>query len=288
MNRWAKVSALTLGLVVAGLAYVVEAAPPGQSAGEGQVVFQQKCAACHTIGQGDRSGPDLKGVTARRDRAWLTRWIATPDRLIAQGDPIAAEMLKKYSVPMPNMGLSDAEVSSVVAYLEAQSGGAAAAAPQPAQAPAKAPAQAPVQTSAVGDPGIGKQLFSGGVVLQNGGSPCIACHSVAGIGALGGGVLGPDLTGSYSKYGDAGMSTVLASLPFPTMQPIFGSRPLTPVEQANLKAFFQQATAAERPAEALGLLAIIAVVGAGAFFVLIHFLWRGRLAAVRQPLVRGR
>src|SRR5215467_15602236 len=37
----------------------------------GQAMFKKICAPCHTIGVGDRVGPDLRGVTQRRERAWL-------------------------------------------------------------------------------------------------------------------------------------------------------------------------------------------------------------------------
>ncbi len=39
---------------------------------KGQYLFATKCISCHTIGHGDRVGPDLLGVTHARDRAWLT------------------------------------------------------------------------------------------------------------------------------------------------------------------------------------------------------------------------
>src|SRR5215469_15302682 len=38
----------------------------------GQALFRKLCAPCHTIGVGDRIGPDLRGVTQRRDHAWLS------------------------------------------------------------------------------------------------------------------------------------------------------------------------------------------------------------------------
>src|SRR4029453_11473856 len=52
----------------------------------GQALFKKICAPCHTIGVGDRVGPDLRGVTARRDHDWLTRYIRNPGRMLAQKD----------------------------------------------------------------------------------------------------------------------------------------------------------------------------------------------------------
>ncbi len=60
----------------------VYAATPG---GQGQAIFEQKCQGCHSIGGGQIVGPDLKGVTSRRDRDWLISFITSPDQLIAQG-----------------------------------------------------------------------------------------------------------------------------------------------------------------------------------------------------------
>ncbi len=46
-----------------------------QPAEEGETIFQAQCAACHTIGGGPLVGPDLLGVTERRENDWLIRWI---------------------------------------------------------------------------------------------------------------------------------------------------------------------------------------------------------------------
>ncbi len=147
--------------------------------------------------------------------------------------------------------------------------------------PAFASAEAPS-----GDPNVGKQYFTGARHFQNGGSACIACHSVAGLGALGGGAVGPDLTQAYDKFGDGGLSAILATLPFATMQPIYAARPLTPEEQADLKAFFQQTAISQRATESLAPLALLAVLGAAILFLLSQLVWRQRLLAVRQPLVK--
>src|SRR5262249_35219333 len=42
----------------------------------GQALFKKVCAPCHTIGVGDRVGPDLRGVVQRRDRGWLAKFIS--------------------------------------------------------------------------------------------------------------------------------------------------------------------------------------------------------------------
>ncbi|MDP2936336.1 MAG: cytochrome c [Dehalococcoidia bacterium] len=253
-------------------------APIARSADEGQTLFEQRCVACHTIGGGKLVGPDLKGVTARRDRAWLVRFISAPDQVLAQKDPIATQLLQEYgNVPMPNLGLTNEQVTAIITYLGGTAGGAAAPA-----------GQAAAQPMGAGDPVIGKDLFIGSIRFQNGGPPCMACHSIAGIGALGGGALGPDLTGAFGKFGDTGINSVLATLPFPTMNPIFGKALLTADEQASLKAFFQAASVAERPAEAVGQLSILAVVGAAILILIAHLFFSRRLAQVRRPMVSSR
>jgi protein SCO1 len=89
---------------------------------EGQHLFQMRCAACHTIGHGDGLGPDLHGVTARRDAAWLARWLSAPDEMLAAGDPIATDLLARYkNLPMPNLRLSDDDVAAVIAYMTSRS-----------------------------------------------------------------------------------------------------------------------------------------------------------------------
>lgn len=92
-------------------------APTDPVAQQGKLHFEQKCLACHTIGGGDRMGPDVLGVTQRRDEAWLARWLKAPEQMI-QTDPIAKEMMGKYKVPMPNQGLSDNEIKEYIAYFK--------------------------------------------------------------------------------------------------------------------------------------------------------------------------
>jgi len=75
------------------------------------------CIACHTIGGGKLSGPDLLGVTKRREEQWLKKWLKSPDTMIYT-DPIAKEMLKEFYVPMPNLGLTDEEIEQLIIYFK--------------------------------------------------------------------------------------------------------------------------------------------------------------------------
>lgn len=163
--------------------------------------------------------------------------------------------------------------------------GRPAAAQEPTAAPAPESSATVVESLPVGDPIVGKALFTGTRRFANGAPPCMACHSVAGIGALGGGALGPDLTTARERYGEAGLAAIVQTLPFPTMQPIFGSRPLTPDEQAHVRTFLMQAVAA-RPTRAVGRLGILAVAGAVLLLLPIRITWRRRLEGVREPLLR--
>ena len=86
----------------------------------GQFVFATKCSACHSLGQQDKAGPDLAGVAAARDRAWLRRYIAAPQEMIDAGDPIATSLFAKYrQMRMPNLELTERQVDDVIDYLAA-------------------------------------------------------------------------------------------------------------------------------------------------------------------------
>lgn len=88
----------------------------------GEYLFRNGCAACHSIGEGDRLGPDLRDVGQRRDRAWLERFVSAPDAMLDAGDPVAQALLARYKgVRMPNLGLAPDEVREILGYIEARS-----------------------------------------------------------------------------------------------------------------------------------------------------------------------
>ncbi len=114
--RWQESAYPSTGSVVAYAAHT-GATAGSQDTAKGKAIFDQKCAGCHTVGGGKRMGPDLKGVTAQRSHDWLVRMIVEPDKLIASGDPIAAQLVKEYGTPMPNLGVSQQDAEAVLAFL---------------------------------------------------------------------------------------------------------------------------------------------------------------------------
>jgi len=88
---------------------------------KGRYIFARECAACHTVGHGDKIGPDLLGVTNIRNRDWLARIIQSPDQLLKEKDPLATALFEKYKrVQMPNLSLDDEELNALIGFLVTQ------------------------------------------------------------------------------------------------------------------------------------------------------------------------
>jgi nitric oxide reductase subunit C len=67
--------------------------------------FAQLCVACHSVGgKGGVVGPALDGIGARRDAAYLHKWIADPQAI-------------KPGTAMPKLPLSAAELDQITNYL---------------------------------------------------------------------------------------------------------------------------------------------------------------------------
>lgn len=95
----------------------VDTTDPGRLVTLGSRIFAGRgCGACHTIGAGPKVGPDLAGVTARRDPAWFRAMVTRPDSML-RDDPRARALHERYLARMPDVGVEDAEVDALWAYL---------------------------------------------------------------------------------------------------------------------------------------------------------------------------
>lgn len=80
----------------------------------GKAVYDAKCTACHKI-EKKFIGPSPAGITDRRTPAWIMNMILDPEGMVAN-DPIAKQLLMKFSAPMANQSLTEEEARSVLEY----------------------------------------------------------------------------------------------------------------------------------------------------------------------------
>lgn len=245
--------------------------------------FRQNCASCHTIGGGRLTGPDLKNVTERRDHAWLTRYLPDPKAMIDAGDPTAVGLLQEArGVVMPTFpSMTPARVQELLEFITAES---KLAHSQFAGSPVS---DRPFTSQ---DVASGRAIFVGAQRLKGGGPPCVSCHATGGLGPLGGGRLGPDLTLVMERLqGRKGLSAWLGAPATSTMQSVFQNAALQPDEILSVVAFLDDAARTERPADSVGQLNFFLLgLGAAVFgLVLADAVWKKRFRAVRWPLVHG-
>ena len=87
----------------------------------GEQLYRTRCVTCHSLTGNELAGalgPDLLGVTERRDMQWLLDWLKAPDQMLEKKDPIAMALYKKYkNLAMPNMRLNKEEALALLDYI---------------------------------------------------------------------------------------------------------------------------------------------------------------------------
>jgi len=86
---------------------------------DGEQIFKTNCLSCHTIGGGRLIGPDLEGVSKKRNAEWLKQWINSSSDFIASGDADAIAIFEEYNkVAMTSFYFEDEDMDVLLAYLE--------------------------------------------------------------------------------------------------------------------------------------------------------------------------
>jgi cytochrome c2 len=224
---------LVLLIVVAGVLQIARAEdePENSSAKfspEAAATFNKRCTACHTYGKGIKVGPDLKGVTERRKRDWLLKFIHASSLVIKAGDPTATALFAQFKQQrMPDWtDLSEKQINDILDYVAV--GG-------PDIKPAD---ERNAELATPSDIENGRQLFSGEKHLKYGAQACVVCHSVDDAGW--GGSLGPNLTKTYFQYQDRALTEFLRHPCFQWSTSDPGTHYLTARESFTLKAFLRQ------------------------------------------------
>lgn len=86
---------------------------------KGEQIFKTNCISCHSIGTTTLIGPGLEGITDKRKKEWLKKWINSSSDFIASGDPEAIAIYEQYNkVAMTSFYFEDDDFESLYAYLK--------------------------------------------------------------------------------------------------------------------------------------------------------------------------
>ena len=194
---------------------------------ESAAVFHKRCGACHTYGKGVKVGPDLKGVTERRKRDWLRKFVYASSAMIKSGDSTATALFAEFKQQrMPDWtDLSDKQIDGILDYISI--GG-------PDIKPLD---EYDAVTATPADIETGRRLFNGETRLKYGAPACATCHAVR--DDMRGGSLGPDLTGVYFRYQDKALTTFLRQPCLEWKTGAIAGEYLTPKESFSVKAFLR-------------------------------------------------
>lgn len=115
---------------VLALSMVAAFLPMGAYAFDAGKYFESKCATCHTIGNGDKIGPDLAGLSKRRKVDWIVKFVNYPDGMIngdedeegyEKPDPIAKKVYDLYKPQvMAEHEMTKAQVEAVLKYIDSK------------------------------------------------------------------------------------------------------------------------------------------------------------------------
>jgi mono/diheme cytochrome c family protein len=86
---------------------------------KGEQIFKTNCVSCHSIGTNSLIGPGLEGVTEKRKKDWLKKWINSSSDFIASGDADAIAIYEEYNkVAMTSFYFEDEDFEALYAYLK--------------------------------------------------------------------------------------------------------------------------------------------------------------------------
>ena len=89
---------------------------------QGKVVFDAKCSACHNPSAVKKVGPGLKGVTDRRQAAWVLNMITNPIEM-TKSDPTAKDLLAQHLTQMTFQDVNDDQAKQVLEFLRRNDAG---------------------------------------------------------------------------------------------------------------------------------------------------------------------
>ena len=87
----------------------------------GKSIYDVKCQSCHKLTDERVVGPGWKGITQRREPAWIMNMITNVDVMLEQ-DPEAQKLLEQCLVRMPNQNISKDDARHILEFMRSNDG----------------------------------------------------------------------------------------------------------------------------------------------------------------------
>ncbi len=219
-------------------------------------LFLYRCAGCHTVGEGDLTGPDLKSTAQWSD----------------------VDLKKSVKRMEKNVGeMSDKEIDQLVHFLK-DINVQKRIDQQKSKAEEKLREDLPKASFEQG-----QKIFRGNKALINGGPACIACHYYVREG----GSLGPDLTDIHKKSSGIILQSSIKKASYKVMRPIYEKHKITQEEALHLSEYLSHPEKVnKRLVPTANSVKFLAVIGFICSFGLLWVVNKKRKGPTREKLVR--
>ena len=247
----------------------------GIMAQDGAAIFKANCGACHKLGR-RLVGPDLLGVTDKRNEEWLLKFIKSSQSMITAGDPDAVAIFNEFNelLMTDNLDMSVADIKTVLAFIKEETDKAGPAVGNTADIIVYEYSEEDIEA--------GLRLYSGENRFNENGPSCLSCHHINNNELISGGLIAKDLTNVYQRMGHVGLAGILGAPPFPAMATAYKNSALDSVEIFQLTAFLKHANEVSPDQEVKSGDNFFILGGGGGLLVLliiISLLWHKRLGA---------
>lgn len=240
-------------------------------------LFDEFCADCHSIGDGDMKGPDLLGVEQKHSEKWLIDFIRSAKTMINSGDLEAVKSWEKYNKKnMPNTNLSEDEIKSIITYIKSFNK-TRVEVNKPSQSVINKPATSDGTRQVIEDINTkvneyedklqniekkldlilgfhkkslsaritneeiekGKELFEGDRLFSNNAPACVTCHNTYKIDTLNWNPSAFDISTAFSQRNNEDMGNLLINPISNKMRDVLQDHKLTDDETFYITAFLQ-------------------------------------------------
>ncbi len=242
-------------------------------------IFDELCADCHSIGEGDMKGPDLLGVEQKFSEEWLVNFIRSAKTVINSGDIQAVSSFEKYNKGnMPDTDLTVSETKSLLAYIKSFNKSATKESPTTNDQPdvgnitdLRSTIQATVEetlesreyeerlesieekldvilefhkkslSARITDEEIekGRKLFEGEIPFTDNIQACVTCHNTYKIDSLNWNPSAFDIATAFSQRNDADIANLIINPVSDKMRAVLDGHRLTDDETFYITAYLQ-------------------------------------------------